>query len=620
MLKSIATVCLSGTLPDKIQAVARAGFAGIEIFEPDLVVSPLEVREVAAMMGDLGLVCTCYQPFRDFEGLSGAARALAFDRAERKFDLMATLGAELMLVCSSVSPDADGDPGRIADDFYELGERAAARNIRIGYEALAWGRHVWDHRQAWDIVERAAHPAVGLILDSYHSIVRGVPTESIAAIPGDRIFLVQIADAPGIAMDPLYLSRHFRCFPGQGDFAVADYVSAIRGQGYSGPLSLEIFNDRFRSWSADQIAADGYRSLVMLEDEAAGAGSAPALPRRPSPSGTTFIEFAVTPAEAGDIKDWFGRMGFVPEGRHRTKAVTRWCQGDINLVLNEEPDGFAHAHAVVHGSSVCAFGIGVADPAATMARGRLLGMEAFEQDVGPGELRVPALRGVGGSLVYFTPEIPDATFWETDFTTDRKDTDGHGLLRIDHIAQSMPQEEFLSWQLYYTSLLEVRRTAPVDVADPLGLVQSQAIESADGAFRVTLNGASGRTLSSRFVSRYFGAGVQHLAFSTRDILSTVGAMRAAGVEMLVIPDNYYDDLRARFGLAEEVLATLRDHGLLYDRQGGDEYLQAYTRAFRQRVFIEIVERRRGYAGYGAANAPVRLAAQARTAPDEAAVR
>ena len=131
-------------------------------------------------------------------------------------------------------------------DLRELGERAQQRGLRIGYEALAWGRHINDHRDAWEIVRRADHPAVGLILDSFHSLSRRIDPESIRAIPGDRIFFVQLADAPGIDMDVLHWSRHFRNMPGQGDLPVVDFVRAVLATGYAGPLSLEVFNDQFR--------------------------------------------------------------------------------------------------------------------------------------------------------------------------------------------------------------------------------------------------------------------------------------------------------------------------------------------------------------------------------------
>ena len=617
MLRSIATVCLSGALPDKIAAIAGAGYAGVEIFENDLTVADVTPRQVARLIADAGLVCTCFQPFRDFEGLRGAARGRAFERAESKFDLMQELGAQLVLVCSSVAADTDSDPARLAADFHELGERAAARGLRVGYEALAWGRHVNDHRQAWDVVQRADHPAVGIILDSFHSLARDIPIASIADIPGERIFLLQIADAPGIPMDLLYLSRHFRCFPGQGNLAVADYVAAVLAQGYTGPISLEIFNDRFRSWSSPQIAADGLRSLAALEDQIAQRGTPGLvrLPPRARPSGFTFVEFAANAEEADELGALFGAMGFARVGQHRTKAVTRWHQGGTDLIINHQSDGFAHAHQLLHGGSVCAFGIGVPDEPAVMRRAGGLGIQEFTQSAGPGELEIPSLRGVGGSLIYFTPETLDEGFWSTDFAACDDRAVGCGLGRVDHLAQSMAQEEFLSWQLYYTALLDAERKAPVDVADLLGLVQSQAIESLDGRLRITLNGAGGQTLSSRFVSSYFGAGVQHIAFTSEDVVASVAAMRAAGVEMLAIPDNYYDDLRARFGLDEARLAQLRAHGVLYDRDDPGEFLQAYTRAYKRRFFFEIVERR-DYGGYGAPNASVRLAAQARTRAPE----
>jgi len=214
MITSAATVCLSGTLRDKLEAMAAAGFQGVEIFEQDFLASDLSPAQVAAMASDLGLKILLFQPFRDFEGLPEGPRARALARAEHKFDLMAQMGCDLVLVCSSVHSAALGGIDRMAEDFRLLGERAAARGLRVGYEALAWGRHINDHRDAWEVVRRADHPAVGLILDSFHTLGRGLDPDTIRRIPGDRIFFVQLADAPAIPMDLLYWSRHFRCMPG----------------------------------------------------------------------------------------------------------------------------------------------------------------------------------------------------------------------------------------------------------------------------------------------------------------------------------------------------------------------------------------------------------------------
>lgn len=176
----------------------------MEIFENDFLVYDASPREVGQMVRDAGLTLTLFQPFRDFEGIPEPFRQRAFDRAERKFDIMGELGAELMLICSSTSPVAMGGIDRIADDFALLGERAAKRGLRVGYEALAWGRHISDHRDAWEVVRRANHPNIGLILDSFHTLSRRIDVGSIRSIPADKIFIVQLADAPAFDMDLLY--------------------------------------------------------------------------------------------------------------------------------------------------------------------------------------------------------------------------------------------------------------------------------------------------------------------------------------------------------------------------------------------------------------------------------
>ena len=223
MTRSIATVCLSGTLEEKLAAAAQAGFDGVELFEPDLLASPLSPAEIRARLAELGLTLELYQPFRDFEAMPEADLA----RAEAKFALMQELGAELLLVCSNVSPGAIDDDALAAAQLRELAERAAARGLRIAYEALAWGRHVDDYEHAWQIVERADHPALGVCLDSFHILSRGSDPAGIENIPREKLFFVQLADAPRMAMDVLQWSRHHRCFPGQGAFDLDGFLAHV---------------------------------------------------------------------------------------------------------------------------------------------------------------------------------------------------------------------------------------------------------------------------------------------------------------------------------------------------------------------------------------------------------
>ena len=294
MKTSIATVSVSGDLREKLDAIAAAGFDGIEIFEQDFIAFDGSPRDVGNMIRDHGLEISLFQPFRDFEGLPEPLRAKAFDRAERKFDLMQELGTDLVLVCSSCHPQALGGIDRAAADFRELGERAAKRGLRVGYEALCWGKHVNDHRDAWEIVRRADHPNIGIILDSFHTLARKIAPDSIRSIPGDKIFFVQMADAPMIDMDLLYWSRHFRNMPGEGDLDVTGFTRAVMAAGYTGPISLEIFNDHFRGSNTKQVANDGYRSLIALMDDVHRAEPGlkldlPTLPQRVKPEGVSFV-------------------------------------------------------------------------------------------------------------------------------------------------------------------------------------------------------------------------------------------------------------------------------------------------------------------------------------------
>ena len=228
------------------------------------------------------------------------------------------------------------------------------------------------------------------------------------------------------------------------------------------------------------------------------------------------------------------------------------------------------------------------------------------------------MRGVGGSLLYFLdPTGKLGKVWDVEFEpiamADRR-ADA-GLTAVDHISQSMHYEDMLSWLLFYTSLLDVRKTPQVDITDPGGIVRSQVVESADGALRIALNASqSQRTQSSRFLYEYFGSGVQHIAFATDDVVATAARLKANGVEMLSIPENYYDDLEARVDLPAGRLRALKANNILYDRDADGEYLQVYTKSFKDLFFLEIVERR-GYRGFGAINAPIRLNAQSRMAPD-----
>ncbi len=608
MRHAIATVSLSGSLREKLEAIAAAGFPAVEIFENDLLTFDGDARSVRRCAEDLGLEIVAFQPFRDFEGMPEPQRSRSFERAERKFDLMQALGTDLLLVCSNVSPASLGGIDRAAADLRELGERAGRRNLRIGFEALAWGRHINDYRDAWEAVRRADHPAVGTILDSFHILSRGLDLSAMETIPAERIFLVQMADAPLLDMGVLHWSRHFRCFPGQGRLPLVEFMTRLRATGYAGTLSLEIFNDQFRAAPPRQIAVDGRRSLLHLA-EAMGETLAPPVNYR----GIEFLEFAVDEDTALELEKLFRQLGFQLIAQHRSKAVDLWRQGDIHLLINSDKDGFAHYYNLVHGPSVCAMGLRVDDAGRALARARAYLCEPYAGAVGPDELEIPAIRGLENSLIYLVERHGErGSIWEVDFDPLQPgDTATAGLQRIDHLDQVMPYGQLSTWQLFYCAVCGFEATEQYDLVDPSGLVESQLVETLDRGIRITLSASqSPATLATRFLGKYYGGGVQQVAFATDDIVATVRRLEANGLALLPMPENYYDDLDARFGLDAELLDALRRHNILYDRTEDGEFLHAYTQTFAERFHFEIVQRR-DYSGFGTANAAVRLAAQTR---------
>lgn len=628
MRKSIATVSLSGMLPEKLEAAAAARFDGVEIFENDLLQFPGKPADVRRLCADLGLRIDMFQPFRDFDGVAPEQLQRNLDRAERKFDVMEQLGTDLILVCANISASASSDLDLRAEQMALLAERAARRKFRIAFEALAWGGAVKYYRQVWDIVQRANRPNLGVALDSFHTLALKDDWHPIKDIPGQRIFYVQLADAPWVNTDPLTHSRHYRCFPGQGEMDVTGFVGAILDSGYNGPLSLEIFSDECRAAPARSTAADAMRSLLWLEEQVrrlpslkqpalthGQTGRAVLLDPPPAPvlHGWAFVEFAVDAPTAARLRDFLGTLGFGLIGRHRSKHVELLGQGDARIVLNFEEDSFARGYFDQHGTSACAVALATDDAAAALARAEALGATRVEGQVGPNELTIPAVRAPDGSLVYFFDTHQGGSHgFEADFVLE-PDAAPAGCLgaaaRIDHIAAVLPAGQLDSWVLFYRALLGLEPTPGTVLHDPYGIIRSRALEAPNKMVRYALN-VSERpgTSVGRTVGRFGGAGIHHIAIAVDDVVAAVRSLRERGMPMLAIPENYYDDLDAKYGIDGATLAAWRALGVMLERDGDREFLHAYSVPFDGRFFFEIVERRGGYDGYGALNAPFRLAA------------
>ncbi|WP_434640542.1 bifunctional sugar phosphate isomerase/epimerase/4-hydroxyphenylpyruvate dioxygenase family protein [Klebsiella sp. I138] len=613
MLRSIATVSISGTLPEKLHAIAAAGYQGVEIFENDLLYytgTPADIRNLAA---DLGLKITLFQPFRDFEGASRTQFVANMERAKRKFALMHELGCDTLLLCSNVQPDCSADVALQVADLAALAALAEQEKIVIGYEALAWGTHVNRWYQAWERVKSVNSPALGIVLDSFHILARGDNLHRLHEVPVDKITFLQLADAPLMKMDVLEWSRHFRCFPGQGQLPLVDFACELTRSGYRGPWSLEIFNDSFRASPNGATAKDGYRSLQWLEEQTrqrladsdATLFEAAALPAF---LGLEFIEFAASASEAQVLGQRLSQLGFSQEGRHRSKQVALWRNGGARAIVNYQPHSWADHFHQRHGVSLCAMALRVTCSAAIVDRARAYGYATWQGDAGPNESPIPAICAPDGSLIYLIEagdDIYARDFHLRDTPTLRDDYSG-----IDHLALGMEADSRDNWIIFFRTVfgftLEHEQTLP----DPYGLVRSLAVHSPQGNIRLALNISQSRaTQIARSVACYQGAGLQHAAFASRNLPRTLDDLPQVSLHALPIPANYYEDLLARFGDEVSVAMLQRLH-LLYDRDpGGGEFLHLYTRPFAAgRFFFELTERRNGYALYGAANAAVRLSA------------
>ncbi|MDQ4047029.1 MAG: sugar phosphate isomerase/epimerase and 4-hydroxyphenylpyruvate domain-containing protein [Actinomycetota bacterium] len=637
MRTGIATVCLSGTLKEKMQACAIAGFDGIEIFEQDLVTSPLSPEEVRKMAADLGLTLDLYQPFRDFDSVGQDLLAANLRRAEAKFRLMSRLGMDTILVCTNVATATIDDDGLRAEQLAALAGLAGEHGIKVAYEALAWGKYVNDYEHAHRLVNMVDHPNLGTCLDSFHILSRDWDTGPIEAINPDKIFFVQVADAPKLSMDVLSWSRHYRVFPGEGQFELAKFMGHVVRAGYTGPVSLEVFNDVFRQSDVERTAVDAMRSLIWLEEQSAkwleaGAGvtagdggtvaggpPAPArrrypmelatLPQVAEPAGFNFAE--VKAADTAALESVLGQLGFAFNGRHRTKDVQLWTMGEARVIINEQaPDGAA-APAIAAGiaAGIAALGFDVDSPVIASARAQQLKAPVVPRKSQANEEVFQGFAAPDSTEIFLCQGNPDgAPAWTAEFGETQELPEGFeiragdGNAVIDHVNLAQPWQHFDEAVLFYTSALALEPQPYAEVASPSGLVRSQVMQTSDRAVRLVLNLAP--LIQQDGAQTY----QEHIAFAVDDLVAAARAARDRGLAFLQIPENYYEDLDARFDLEPGFLDTLRDLNLLYDRDADGEFLHFYTATVGS-VFFEMVERRGTYDGYGAPNAPVRHAVQ-----------
>jgi len=327
-----------------------------------------------------------------------------------------------------------------------------------------------------------------------------------------------------------------------------------------------------------------------------------------NPMGTDGFEFVeYTGPDTAALGRLFESMGFAAVARHRSKKVTLYRQGDVNFVVNAEPESFAQAFARLHGPSVCAIAFRVRDAASAYERAIALGARPVHGKVGPMELNIPAIEGIGGSLIYLVHRYGDHTIYDVDFVPlpgVEARPRGVGLTGVDHLTHNVHRGRMALWAKFYEDLFNFREVRYFDIEGKLTGLRSRAMTSPCGKIRIPINeSADDKSQIAEYLAAYRGEGIQHIALATDDVFATVEALRERGVGFMGVPDTYYEQVDARLPGHSQDLARLRQNRILVDgapTEGGGLLLQIFTDTVIGPIFFEIIQRK-GNEGFGEGN-------------------
>ena len=333
--------------------------------------------------------------------------------------------------------------------------------------------------------------------------------------------------------------------------------------------------------------------------------------------GFEFIEYAAPdPAAMGAL---FERMGFTAVARHRHKRVTLYRQGDINFIVNSEPDSFAQRFARMHGPSICAIAFRVQDARAAFERAKSLGAWAYAGTAGPGELNIPAIKGIGDSLIYFVDkwrgkggaqpgDIGNIGFFDVDFeplatgSGNHLSPVGHGLTVVDHLTHNVHRGRMGEWAEFYERLFNFREVRYFDIEGQMTGVKSKAMTSPCGKIRIPINEEGNEKAGQiqEYLDKYHGEGIQHIAMGSINLPATVDALRARGVKLLDTIDTYYELVDKRIPGHGEDVAALKARKILVDGKAGALLLQIFSENQLGPIFFEFIQRK-GDQGFGEGN-------------------
>ena len=368
-------------------------------------------------------------------------------------------------------------------------------------------------------------------------------------------------------------------------------------------------------------------SVALESDACSDATSVGATSGWDNPMGTNgfeFIEYAAPdPAVMAAV---FERMGFTAIAKHRHKNVTLYRQGGINFIINAEPDSFAQRFARQHGPSVCAIAFRVQDAKAAYERAISLGAWGYADTAGPGELNIPAIKGIGDSIIYLIDkwrgkgdaqpgDIGNIGFYDVDFEplagnnvdaaqpqTDPLNPPGHGLTYIDHLTHNVHRGRMDEWAGFYERLFNFREVRYFDIEGQVTGVKSKAMTSPCGKIRIPINEEGNEKTGQiqEYLDKYHGEGIQHIAMGSADLMATVDQMRSKGVKLLDTLDTYYELIDKRIPGHGENVAELHKRKVLVDGKKGALLLQIFSETQLGPIFFEFIQRK-GDDGFGEGN-------------------
>ncbi|MCL4104447.1 UNVERIFIED_CONTAM: hypothetical protein GTU68_047409 [Idotea baltica] len=321
--------------------------------------------------------------------------------------------------------------------------------------------------------------------------------------------------------------------------------------------------------------------------------------------GFEFVEYAAPDPQL--LRNLFARMGFPATAKHRTKDVTLHSQGDINFIINAEADSFAQQFARDHGPCACAMAFRVKDAGAALARAIQLGAKIVEQQVGPMELNIPAIEGIGGSRLYLVDRYGSRSIYDVDFVPLEAEfpaESGTGLTYIDHLTHNVARGSMDKWVRFYEQLFNFREIRFFDIEGKKTGLKSRALTSPCGKIRIPINESSDDTSQiAEYLSEYNGEGIQHIALGSDDIFASVDQLRARGLQLQDTPDSYFDLIDRRLPGHTEDVEALRERRILIDggpEQGEGLLLQIFSTNVIGPIFFEFIQRK-GNEGFGEGN-------------------